>query len=172
MKKTLSAFALFLLIAIASNAQNGKTCNPAKEKPTAKNTKATAEGGYGLAISKEGATDVKLLEGKMENEKESFVKITGKVVEVCQVKGCWMTTDLGNGKTMRIRFKDYGFFMPKDCGGQTFYAQGIASWIETSIAELRHYAEDAGKSKAEIEKINAPEKALTFLAEGVILGKK
>jgi hypothetical protein len=172
MKKYFCTSLLLLTLVIASSAQNGKTCDPAKEKPSAKNSTATPQGGYGLSITKDGATDVKLLESKMKNEKELFVKIKGDVVTACQVKGCWMTADLGNGKTMRMRFKDYGFFVPKDSGGKTFYAQGIASWSETSVAELRHYAEDAGKSKAEIEKINTPEKELTFLAEGVLLEKK
>ena len=101
------------------------------------------------------------------------IKITGTAAAVCQVKGCWMTTDLGDGKSMRIRFKDYAFFMPKDGAGKTFYAQGVASWETTSVAQLRHYAEDAGKSKEEIEKITEPKKEITFLAEGVLLsGKK
>ena len=90
----------------------------------------------------------------------------------CQVKGCWMTADLGNGESMRIRFKDYGFFVPKDAGGKDFYAQGVASWDTTSVAELRHYAEDAGKSKEEIEKIKEPKVELVFLAEGVIIEEK
>ena len=157
----------------ATNAQsNGKTCDPAKEKTTSKNTKASNAGCYGVAITKDGAIDVKLLSDKMKNEKELFVKIKGDVVAACQVKGCWMTADLGSGKSMRIRFKDYSFFVPKNSGGKKFCAQGIASWSETSVDELQHYAEDAGKSKAEIENITEPAKELVFLAEGVLLEKK
>lgn len=172
MKKIfISAFIIILTVAICSAQTNGKTCDPAKEKPNSKNTKAT-KGGFGVAVTKDGAVDVKLLPEKMKNEKELFVKITGDVITACQVKGCWMTADLGNGKSMRIRFKDYGFFVPKDSGGKQFYAQGIASWSETSVAELQHYAEDAGKSKAEIEKITQPQRELVFLAEGVLLENK
>jgi len=161
-----------VIAVIAANAQTGQACDPAKEKPNSKNTKASVVGGYGAKISKDGAIDVKQLPEKMKNEKELFVKIQGDVVAACQVKGCWMTADLGNGKSMRIRFKDYGFFVPKDSGGKKFYAQGVASWNETSVAELQHYAEDAGKSKAEIEKITEPARELVFLAEGVLLEKK
>lgn len=173
MKKILlSAFMLAFLSANVVAQTTGQTCDPKKEKPTAKNKKATAEGGYGAAVSKDGAIDVKQLTEKMKNEKELFVKIQGTVVAACQVKGCWMTADLGDGKTMRIRFKDYAFFVPKDSGGKKFYAQGVASWNETSVAELQHYAEDAGKSKAEIEKITEPKRELVFLAEGVVLEKQ
>lgn len=150
---------------------NGQACDPAKEKNT-KNKKTAVAGNYGVAVSKDGAIDVKQLADKMKNEKELFVKIQGDVITACQVKGCWMTADLGDGKSMRIRFKDYAFFVPKDSGGKKFYAQGVASWKETSVAELQHYAEDAGKSKAEIDKITEPKRELVFLAEGVLLEKK
>ena len=38
------------------------------------------------------------------------------------------------------------------------------------MATQRHYAEDAGKSKEEIEKITEPKIAYTFLADGVLIG--
>ena len=38
-----------------------------------------------------------------------------------------------------------------------------------SVKDLKHYAEDAGKSKSEIEKIISPEIKISFLAEGVII---
>lgn len=163
---------LFILAAIFVSAQSGKTCDTAKEKPNSKNTKSNTAGGYGAAITKGGAIDVKLLPEKMKNEKEVAIKVSGDVLAVCQVKGCWMTADLGDGKSMRIRFKDYGFFVPKNSGGKKFYAEGVASWQETSVAELQHYAEDAGTSKEEIEKITEPTKELVFLADGVIIEKK
>ena len=39
-----------------------------------------------------------------------------------------------------------------------------------SIAQLKHYAEDAGKSKDEISKISKPEITISFLADGVVIG--
>jgi hypothetical protein len=38
-----------------------------------------------------------------------------------------------------------------------------------SVETLRHYAEDAGKSKEEIEAITAPETRLSFEANGVLI---
>jgi hypothetical protein len=38
-----------------------------------------------------------------------------------------------------------------------------------SVEDLRHLAEDAGKSEAEIEAITHPREELTFVAEGVII---
>lgn len=163
MKKILTlAFALFTCTAVM-NAQSKS--EPAKEK-TSKKSKADS---YGAVINKDGAIDVKNLPAKMEGKKTLNVKISGDIVAACKVKGCWMTADLGNGKTMRIRFKDYGFFVPKDAGGSFFYAQGVASWDTTSVAQLQHYAEDAGKSAEEIAKITEPEIEIVFLAEGVLI---
>ena len=70
---------------------------------------------------------------------------------------------------MRIRFKDYGFFMPKDCSGKEVIFEGKAFYDTTTVEMLKHYAMDGGKSKEEIEKITEPEINLSFLASGVLL---
>ncbi len=46
---------------------------------------------------------------------------------------------------------------------------GKAFVSETSVEELKHYAEDAGKSKEEIEAITEPKRTYGFLADGVLL---
>jgi Domain of unknown function (DUF4920) len=79
-----------------------------------------------------------------------------------------MKMDMG-GKELMIRFKDYGFFVPKDCDGKTATIQGKVKKEVIDVATLRHYAEDAGKTKEEIEKITKPEEKYTFEAVGVIL---
>ena len=97
--------------------------------------------------------------------------VRGTVAEVCQVKGCWMTITEANGEEMMVRFKDYGFFMPKDISGKEVIMNGQAFFRVTPVDELRHYAEDAGKSEAEIAAITQPKRELSFLADGVILVK-
>jgi hypothetical protein len=96
-------------------------------------------------------------------------KITGKVTEVCQEKGCWMKIDKGNGETLMVKFKDYGFFMPKNIVGQTVVLEGEAKVKEVSVKQQKHYAEDAGKSKEEIEKIKDVKKEVQFIAKGVLV---
>lgn len=97
------------------------------------------------------------------------VQVQGKIDAVCQAKGCWMTmvSDAPGKDTMMVKFKDYGFFMPKDLGGGEVIMRGDAYMEETSVDELRHYAEDAGKSEEEIMKITEPIVELKFLADGV-----
>jgi hypothetical protein len=96
-------------------------------------------------------------------------KVTLKVKEVCQAKGCWMTADLGNGNEVMVKFKDYGFFMPKDIAGQEVIVNGLAYVKEVPVDEQRHYAEDKGATKEEVEKITEPKRTFSFEADGVLL---
>ncbi|TWO32648.1 DUF4920 domain-containing protein [Seonamhaeicola sediminis] len=98
-------------------------------------------------------------------------KMIAKVNDVCQAKGCWMTLDLGNGEEAMVKFKDYGFFVPKDIAGKQVIVNGKAFVIEVPVDELRHYAEDAGKSIEEIAAITEPKKTFSFEADGVLIAQ-
>ena len=99
------------------------------------------------------------------------MQLKGKIVEVCQAKGCWMKVDLEDGNQVFVRFKDYGFFVPKDVAERTTVLNGVAFLEEMSVEDQRHYAEDKGASEAEIEKITAPKKTLRFEADGVLINE-
>ena len=97
------------------------------------------------------------------------VKIEGEILSSCPMKGCWMKIR-AEKDTILVRFKDYGFFDPKaGIEGDKAIINGKMSIETLSVELLRHYAEDAGKSKDEIEKIIKPEVSLTFLADGVFI---
>ncbi|WP_034057183.1 DUF4920 domain-containing protein [Lacinutrix jangbogonensis] len=96
-------------------------------------------------------------------------KMIAKVEEVCQAKGCWMKLNLDNGEQVMVKFKDYGFFMPKNIAGQEVIVNGKAFVNEVPVDELRHYAEDAGKSADEIALITESKKTYSFEADGVLL---
>lgn len=96
-------------------------------------------------------------------------KMIGQVDEVCQNKGCWMKLNLNNGEQVMVKFKDYGFFMPKDIAGKEVVIHGKAYVNEVPVDEQRHYAEDAGKSEDEIAAITEPKVTYSFEADGVLL---
>ena len=98
------------------------------------------------------------------------MKFSATVNEVCQAKGCWMLLDIGAEEAM-VKFKDYGFFMPKNIVNKEVIVNGKAFVSEISIDEQRHYAEDAGKSDDEIAKIIEVKKTLSLEADGVLLIK-
>jgi hypothetical protein len=123
---------------------------------------------YGAGTTPEGAIPVSQIEANAKEAKFTG-KATGKVVSVCQEKGCWMKLEKAGGETMMVKFKDYGFFMPKDIVGKEVVVEGEAAVKETSVKQLKHYAGDAGKGKDEISKIKAPKKELIFTAKGVLV---
>ena len=126
---------------------------------------------FGKIITEEGAMPFKDLLGQMESKDSILdVKVLAKVGEVCQKKGCWMNVvDADSEKDMFVQFKDYVFFMPFDLEGSTVAMTGKAYVAVTSVEELKHYAEDEGKTKEEIAAITEPEKQLKFLADGVVI---
>lgn len=125
---------------------------------------------YGEKITEEGAVPAETIAELMQGKNEANLKVKGKIVQTCTKKGCWMTVDIGNNQTMTVRFKDYGFFVPKSgAEGLEAVFEGVARKEVRSVEELRHYAQDAGKSKEEITKITAPREEITFEASGVII---
>ena len=107
------------------------------------------------------------------NENGTFEgKISGEIKEVCTKKGCWLTMDLPNGESMRVTFKDYGFFVPTTSQGYPIVLDGVAVLTETDVKTLRHYAEDEGKSAEEVAAITEPKREITFEAVGVEIKDK
>ena len=99
----------------------------------------------------------------------SKVKIEGEILSSCPMKGCWMKISVEKD-TVLVRFKDYGFFVPKNgIEGKSTIINVKLSVDTLSIAQLQHYAEDAGKSKEEIALISKPEITISFLADGVLI---
>ena len=133
----------------------------------------TAETGqpqsFGEAITVDNAITFAEMTTKMNGVDSMPVKVIGKVDAVCQAKGCWMSIKDDMAGEMMVKFKDYGFFMPKDIAGREVIMDGYAYREITPVEELRHYAEDEGKSKEEIEAITEPKAELKFMAHGVLL---
>jgi hypothetical protein len=135
-----------------------------------KNTEKQVEGEYyGEKITIEGAEEAARLTELMKGKDSLKVKLSGTINSCCQKKGCWMKVDIGNDQEMRVSFKDYSFFVPLESAGRKVVMEGIARYEVTSIEDLKHFAEDALKTKAQIDSITEPDKNLVFEASGVIL---
>lgn len=94
-------------------------------------------------------------------------RVTGKVTEVCQAMGCWFKLQKKDGTTLMVKTKDHAFLLPQSLVGKTVAVDGTAKVKEVSEAQRRHLAEDAGKTKAEIEKIKGAQKEVQLVAAGV-----
>lgn len=124
---------------------------------------------FGAMIDAEGAINMEDFAMKMADQDSMEVKITAVAEEVCQKKGCWMKVKMADGEMMRIRFKDYGFFVPKDLSGKEVVFSGKAFRETVSVEDLKHYAEDGGASEEEIAAITEPEDKISFMADGVMI---
>lgn len=127
---------------------------------------------FGKKITKDGAITKEQATSKFKKLKSGDtvdVKFTSKIIDVCSKKGCWMNLELAKGEKAFVKFKDYAFFMPLNAAGSETIVSGKAFVSVETVDELRHYAKDAGKSKAEIDKITKPQLSYGFLADGVLI---
>jgi hypothetical protein len=145
---------------------NGKETSVTEGADSSKKTNAAF---YGEKITVDNAIEAVTIPSQIAGKDSLDAKVKGKIIDVCQKKGCWMNVDLGNDKKMRVSFKDYAFFVPKDAAGKSVVIDGRAYNSTTSVEELQHFAKDAGKPDEEIAKITSPESAITFEAKGVII---
>ncbi|MGB5227550.1 DUF4920 domain-containing protein [Eudoraea sp.] len=98
-------------------------------------------------------------------------KFSATVTDVCKSKGCWMKLNLKNGEEVMVKFKDYGFFVPKDIEGREVVVNGSAFIDNMSVEDQKHYAKDAGESQEVIKQIKEPKKTFGFEADGVLIGQ-
>jgi hypothetical protein len=124
---------------------------------------------YGKTITADNALNTEALNASLTKEPVYTGKVTGKVVEVCTKKGCFMKLAQNDGKTIMVQFTDYAYFMPKNIVGKTVVVEGKAEVKETTVAKLQHYAADAGKSKEEIAKIKQPKRDIGIMADGILV---
>ncbi len=127
---------------------------------------------YGEKITNvEEAISINDVTAKLKGGSPTFeaVKVKAKIIEVCPKKGCWLKLELPGGETATVKMKDYGFFLPVAAIGKTVVIEGDVSMKTISVAELKHYAEDAKKSQTEIEAITAPQKEVKVMAKGIVV---
>ena len=123
---------------------------------------------FGEKITTEGAVSPVEFVSAFSNDSLN-VKIETTATAVCKKKGCWMNVDLGNDQTLKVTFKDYGFFVPKDIESKKVIFEGVAKKQITPVDELKHYAQDAGKTQEEIDAITEAKEEIVFEATGVLI---
>jgi hypothetical protein len=156
-----------LFAACSSPASEGQ--GGAKDS-TATSQTAPAVKYFGDTITPDGALAIADFVKATAGKDSLDAKVDCEIITSCQNKGCWMTVKMPEGEPMRVRFKDYGFFVPtQGLEGKHAVIQGRAMKEVTDVAALKHYAEDAGKTPEEIAKITEPETSWSFTADGVII---
>ena len=124
---------------------------------------------YGARVNAKGAVSIAELPAQLKKENSLQTKVTAKVVDVCPKKGCWLKLQVNDSTTAFVKMKDYGFFLPLDIKGKTVVLDAVATMKTTPVEELRHYAQDARKSKEEIALITQPKEEISLTAKGILV---
>jgi len=124
----------------------------------------------GAAISKDTkAPSLDDVLAKPEAYTKDAVVVEGVIVAACTRKGCWMQLAPAEGKdSVRVTFKDYGFFIPLDAKGMKARAEGVTEVKTLSKAEADHLAEEGAKLT---RKEDGTAIEVSFVANGVELRK-
>jgi hypothetical protein len=163
MQKVLIASITISLVIVGCNKQITSTTD--RQHITAN---ATEEKTYGSEFTEENVINGDVLQKAIANQDSVKATVTAEITETCQTKGCWMDVKLPDNTIMKVMMKDHAFFLPlEDHKGKTVIFTGTATREEISVEQLRHFAEDAGKTQEEIKAITAPKTELRFIADGV-----
>ncbi len=148
-----------------------------QQKPSGESENVQSEKNYasfGKLIDYKGAVGSEDMLDQLQSLADTDTlktKFSATVIEVCKSKGCWMKLNLNNEEGVIVKFKDYGFFVPKDIEGREVVVNGIAFVDNMSVDDQKHYAEDAGESQEDIEQIKEPKKTFEFEADGVLIAQ-
>lgn len=161
-----------LLVSLAATL--ALTCaTTAQEKAPAKLDPARFDHyGTGITVGDEPMPLAKAMKHAKELDGKT-IRLRAPITAVCQTKGCWMhlgKPDANGTPPVMVKFKDYAFFMPKDSSGRSAIVEGTMTFQQETVAETKHYLEDAGKH-AEAEKVTEGRKVLRFMADGVAIEK-
>lgn len=127
---------------------------------------------YGAPLTDVAVTSFNTVQEKLETQDSVYVKMESVINKTCKMKGCWMTVQAPEDNEIRVTFKDYGFFVPKEgAEDKEVVFEGWAYKKLTPVDELQHFAKDAGKSEEEIAAITEPKEEITFVANGVEIKK-
>ena len=152
---------------------------PAKEQPASQPVKPKRSplpplghpsGVFGAGVQLGKSIPLETAAKQVKDLHGRTIRVDGLLKDVCRKKGCW--TVLRDGKSeVRVKFRDYAFFVPRDAAGRRALVEGIVTAKTISEAEAKHYAEESGDPES-AKDIKGPQKVLAFTAIGVeILGK-
>ena len=172
MKKIISLMVLMLAFSFAAAAQDEKMEN----KPTEKDkTEAIPTGGTlrrGAALGKSKKVSLAKVLADPAKYAGQTVRVEGVIVRSCKMEGCWMELAPNeNAKSVRVKMKDHGFFIPLNSAGAMAKAEGVFTIKTLTKEQVDHMIKEDG---AKFEKINADGTVteISFEATGVELSRK
>ncbi len=126
----------------------------------------------GAAVSKDAkAISLATVLENPESYTKDAVVVEGVIAASCTRQGCWMQlapSDAEGTSSVRVTFKDYGFFIPLEAKGMKARAEGVAVVKTLSKADADHLEEEGAKL---VRREDGTALEVSFVANGVELTK-
>ena len=166
LRRLLPLLLLALTLGACQSADDAPTEAPVEGAASAEPAATT----YGAEVDAAQALPAEAVLAEADRYAGQPVTVEGRVVEVCQKKGCWLTLDAGEGRGIRILTArtpegGYVYTVPKDISGRRAVVHGTLKAETMSADEQRHLAEDAGEDVS--ERTFEDRAVLQIMAEGV-----
>ena len=149
------------------------SCNNTASTDKKSNVDSTSTSNFfGKSFDNKNAVAASEVASQIQSGKQFHGVMEGRIVAVCQEKGCWANLELPAGQTIKVLFRDSNgdeFSIDKTSKNKMIDVNGVGYIDTTSVEMLKHYAQDDGASKEAIEKIKTPEIKPVFTASGAIL---
>lgn len=147
-----------------------------KAKPTDKDkTEAIPTSSYlkrGAAIGKSKRVSINSVLKEPTKYAGKSVRVEGVIVRSCKMEGCWAELAQNkDSKSVRVKMKDHGFFIPLNSAGAKARAEGIFSVKTLSKAQVDHMIEEDG-AKFENRNADGSVTEVSFEASGIELKRK
>jgi hypothetical protein len=158
-----------VILSIGCSKQTAEPAAPIKEEAPAKAPAAAAEiVKTGAPIGHDNVVAVGEVLANAASLKGKSVRVSGKIEQVCQKKGCWMELAGSKpGESLRITAKDYGFFFPISSNGHNALVEGQLEVSELSVEDAQHIEDERKLAPGEQpKKITAPVQQVSIVAVG------
>jgi hypothetical protein len=105
---------------------------------------------YGKGVTLTEATPVASILDKPGDYAGKTVRVEGEVHAVCEMAGCWLEIQAGEGaRTLKVKVKDGDIVFPVGAKGKLAVAQGKVEDLEMSrskyISHRKHIAKETGE---------------------------
>jgi hypothetical protein len=105
---------------------------------------------YGAGVTVPESTSIAKILADPDAYIGKTVRIEGKVLDVCPMKGCWMElAQEGDGPSLKVKVDDGVIVFPVTAKGKLAVAEGILEAIpmtrESYVGWMEHLAEESGR---------------------------
>lgn len=149
------ATCLLLLGLVGGGCQSDAPSSDAPSGEVSTAETVAAEQTFGDAVNLTDPVSASDLAARAADWEGRDVTVRGRIGEVCQMKGCWLALDAGEGRPIRVlvpRTEDgrYGFTVPTDASGEAV-VEGTVRLAALDRATRDHYAEDGATRPDSVE---------------------